>query len=131
MVTVVALGQSQVGHVRIEVAFATATIMLRVGELNVARSLRDQITQIMESSFPDAISITTVTALRAGSPRIIPTALDHFGFRQVFNTCDPSEVAPIRRTLPVLNLADRLKHKGVCYGEDWEPQGSSYAAFVQ
>jgi len=41
------------------------------------------------------------------------------------------EVAPIRRTLPVLNLADRLKHKGVCYGEDWEPQEASCAAFVQ
>src|SRR3989304_8520 len=84
-----ALGRSQVGHVRIEVVFATATIMLRVRKLNVTGSFRGQIPQIMEGSLSGAISITTATALRAGSSQIIPTALDHFGFRQVFNTCDP------------------------------------------
>ena len=35
------------------------------------------------------------------------------------------EVAPICRTLPVLNLAVRLKHKGVCHGKECDSQEAS------
>src|SRR3989337_2056710 len=42
-VGVMALGRSQVQQVRTEVTLTLATVMLRVGEMDVARSLRDQI----------------------------------------------------------------------------------------
>jgi hypothetical protein len=85
---IVALGRSEVRHVCTEVTFTLAAIMLGVGDMNLPRPLRDQITHIMKHPFQGAISITTATALRAASSRIIATALDHFRFGQVLNTRD-------------------------------------------
>jgi hypothetical protein len=85
---VVALGRSQVGHVRREVTLTFATIMLGVGKMKLPRSLRDQITHIMKGPILDAISIATATAPRAASSWIIATALNHLRFGQVLNTRD-------------------------------------------
>jgi hypothetical protein len=42
-----------------------------------------------------------------------------------------SEVAPNCRTLPVLSLTDRLKHKGVGHGEEAHWQKKACAASVR
>jgi hypothetical protein len=42
-----------------------------------------------------------------------------------------TEVAPICRTLLVLNLAVRLKHKGLCNGKKCDSREASCAACVQ
>ena len=42
-----------------------------------------------------------------------------------------SEVAPICRTLPMLSLAVRLKHKGACHGKECDSREASCAASVQ
>ena len=42
-----------------------------------------------------------------------------------------TEVAPICRTLPMLSLAVRLKHKGACHGKECDSREASCAASVQ
>jgi len=62
--------------------------MLRVGELNIAWSLCNQIAEIMQRPLDGAISIATPVAPWARAAGKIAAALHDLGSRQVFNTSD-------------------------------------------
>src|SRR3990170_2776354 len=83
---VVALGQSQVRHVHIEIALALTAIMLRVHNENIARPFPHQVAEVVHRPLESAVAVATSAALWARSSRIAATALHHQSFRQVFNT---------------------------------------------
>ena len=75
-VGVVALGQGQVRHVGVEVGVALGAVVLRVGELDVARPLKHQVAQVVQRPLDGPTAIATPTARRTWSPQIVATALD-------------------------------------------------------
>ena len=101
-VRVVALEWSQIGSVHIKVAFAFTVIMLRIGELNVSRSLGDQVADIAQRPFDNPFAVATSLTPWARSLRKIAAASYDFGFRQVFNMRDSFG--------PICDIFSRSRH---------------------
>ena len=87
-VGVVALGQGQVRHVRVEVALALTAVMLRIRNDNIPGPLGNRIAQIVERPLQGSMPVATPLALRARAVGGISAAADDLGLRQVLNTCD-------------------------------------------
>ena len=87
-VRVVAARRSQCRHVRVEVFPALGAIMHRIGKLNVVWPARAKIAQIMQCSMRRPISITTVSAARAGATTMSAATLNDLCFWKIFGGCD-------------------------------------------
>src|SRR6266536_2218963 len=66
----------QVRHVGVEILFALGAIVLRVPEVDIAGTPRDQITHVMQHAFHATIAVGVLAAVRTGLPTIIAAALD-------------------------------------------------------
>ena len=88
-VGVVALGQGQIIHVSVEVGVASQTAVLRVADVDVARSPRDRIAQIMQLAHHRAETIGAPAAVRTEPTPVVATPLDDLGLRQILSTRDP------------------------------------------
>src|ERR1035437_343628 len=85
-VGVVALGQSQVRHVHVEVALALTAKMLRVRNEKITRPLPHQVAEVVQRPLNGASTIATPTTRRAWSLGIVATPLDAQSLRQILNT---------------------------------------------
>jgi hypothetical protein len=56
--------------------------------MDIVRTARDQVPQVVQYPFRSAMPIGTVFALGAWLPSEIPTAFDDLRFGQVLNACD-------------------------------------------
>jgi len=80
--------RSQILHLGVEVAVASETMVLGIGELNVPRLAGNQVTEIVEPTDHRAKTIGTPAAIRTRSMPIVPTPLADLGLGQVFYTND-------------------------------------------
>jgi hypothetical protein len=79
---VAGLGRSQVGHVGREIAAAPGTVMLGVGDLEVAGPARQGVAQIMQSAGEDPVPGARLAALRTGPMLVVSTAPDQLRGRE-------------------------------------------------
>jgi hypothetical protein len=82
---IVAPGQGQVVHVRVEVLLALDAIMLRIGNLHVDRSVGLQIPHIVQRASDDPVTIARSFTLRAGATFVVSRASNDSRLREVFN----------------------------------------------
>ena len=87
-VGVVAVGHGQVQHVDVEVVAATAAVVLRVRHMQVARSIVDRITQLVQRALDRPQTPGALIALGALAAGIVPRALDDLGLGKILGTND-------------------------------------------
>jgi len=78
----------QVRHVGVEILFALGAIVLRVTEVDVVGTTRDQITQIMQHAFHATIAVSAFAAVRTGMLTIVAASLNDLRLRQVLHSRD-------------------------------------------
>src|SRR5208283_100563 len=88
-VRVVALGQCQIVHVGVEPTVAAGAVVLGIDPVQVARSARTRISQLVQNPPGDMPSGAGPLAIRAAPPRIIATACFDTRTRRVFNARNP------------------------------------------
>jgi hypothetical protein len=81
---VVGFGQGVGGHVRVEVFPTARASMLRVNELNVARSSRNQIAHVMQDPPAGSTAETRFVTTRTGTMSEVPATVNDLGFGQIF-----------------------------------------------
>jgi hypothetical protein len=86
-VGVVGLRSCQVGHIGVEKLATLAAVVLRVGEVNIAGSSGNEISQLMERALVRAAS-ATLAATRTGSALVDATASHDLGLGQIFHPRD-------------------------------------------
>jgi esterase/lipase superfamily enzyme len=85
---VVSSRQGVVGHVRVKV-FATArATMLRVDEVNVARTPRNQVAHVVKDTSACSAAETGFVTTRTGAMREVASAMNDLGFGQIFGSRD-------------------------------------------
>src|SRR5262245_32018252 len=82
-VRVAGLGQRVLGGVRREVAAAAGAVMLRVDEVEVTRSGRDQVPQVVKDAREDTVTRAPLAASRAGLVFEVAAAANDFGLGQI------------------------------------------------
>jgi hypothetical protein len=87
-VRVVALGQRQIVHVRVEVGVAFEAAMLGVRKMNVAGPPTGRVAQIVQRPLDTPEPIGPVAAARTGPLPVVATLPDDLRLGQVFNGRD-------------------------------------------
>jgi hypothetical protein len=87
-VGVVAVGQGQVEHVRVEIVVAMGTAVLRVGYVQVAGSAAERIAQVVQGSLRRPQAIGAAAALKTGATWIVAGALDNPRSGKIFDAGD-------------------------------------------
>ncbi len=77
---IMAFGQRQIVHVRVEVMVALVTAVLGIHENNIAWSAGKRISQVMQGACDGAKPIRTVLAQRTWPSFIVATAPNKFRF---------------------------------------------------
>src|SRR5213592_3479358 len=78
----------QVGHVGVEILVTPRAIVLRVGEVDIVWTTRNQITQVMQHALHATIAVGVLAAVRTGTLAIVTAPLDDLRLRQVLNPLD-------------------------------------------
>ena len=117
---VMAAGRRQLRLGGAEVFPADRAIVLRVSEMQIARSSRNQIANIVQDPGKHPIPPSRSTTLWAGQVRVIPILRDALGSRQIF---DPLEgyIGPV---LARPQLLWRGRVLGSSHGRQVYPQSS-------
>ena len=76
------LGRGQVGHVGREIAAASGTVMLGIGDLDVAGPAPQRVAQIMQGAGEDPVPGVGLAALRTGPMLVVSTAPDQLWGRE-------------------------------------------------
>jgi hypothetical protein len=79
---VAGLGRGQVGHVRREIATAPGTVMLGIGDLDVAGPVPQRVAQIMQGAGEDPVPGAGLAALGTGPMLVVSTATDQLWGRE-------------------------------------------------
>ena len=85
---VMAVGQSQIGHVGVEVVIAVPTAVLRVGDVQLAGPAADRVAQIMQLAGRGPQSVGAARAAWTDSPGEVPRASNDAWSRQIFDAAD-------------------------------------------
>ena len=87
-VGVVGPRQGQVRHLSVEVLVAFGAMVNRIGEVDVMRTVCDQVSHIVQHPPCATVSIRTVPAVWAWLPSKISATLNDLWFRQVLDASD-------------------------------------------
>jgi hypothetical protein len=85
---VMGLGQGVFGHVRVEVLPTARAPMLRVNQMNIARSPGNQIAHVMEDASGGSAAKTGLATARTRAMGKVASAMDDLGFGQIFGSRD-------------------------------------------
>lgn len=77
-------GQGVVGHVRVEIPAAMRATMLRVQDVNVARTTGNKVSHVVEDSCASTVAETGLVANGTRPMREVSTAPNDLGFGQIF-----------------------------------------------
>jgi hypothetical protein len=86
---VLALGRRQGGGIGVEILAALAAVMLCIGQRDIPRTPRDELSDIVQRAGEDPIAIAALAAMGARPMLEVVTVLDHTWFGQIFWTGDP------------------------------------------
>ena len=86
---VAASGESKLQHVRVEILLAAGAKMLRVRHVNVNRSLRPRVPQIVEQAPYALVAVGTMATARTGPAFEVPAPRELPGLGKILNTRDP------------------------------------------
>src|SRR5438270_12731144 len=86
---VAASGESKLQHVRVEILLAAGAKMLRVRHVNVNRSLRPRVPQIVEQAPYALVAVGTMATARTGPAFEVPAPREFPGLGKILNTRDP------------------------------------------
>jgi hypothetical protein len=78
---IVGFGQSVVGGVRVEEFLALGALMLRVHEVNVVRTTRHQVAEVVQNARGGPVAETRFSTTRTGTQPKIAATWNDLGFR--------------------------------------------------
>src|SRR6185436_12422002 len=84
-VGILTLRRSQIGHVRVKITLALAAVVLRILQVDLSWSSREQVPNVMKLAVHAPFAIATFRAVRAGTSAIVAAAIEHLGLGQIFN----------------------------------------------
>jgi hypothetical protein len=93
-VRVVTLGWGHVVHVGVEIRVASEAMMLRVGDVNIARPARNGIAQIVKPANHRPQAMGTPFALRTEPPLVVATLPPDVGLGQILDPRNPFRLIP-------------------------------------
>jgi hypothetical protein len=85
---VVAAGGGQVGAVGVEVPAALGTVVLGVGQGEVAGAPGDEIAEVMEGAPEDPVTVGAMATAGAGPPPVVAATLADLGLGQILDAGD-------------------------------------------